>query len=152
MRVSDELMTRYYELLTDITVQELEQLRADIKSGAKHPRAVKVELARQMVARFHGEEAGAAAVAEFDRIFVDKGLPDVIPDFETTPQSIGIAPLMVAAGMAASNGEARRLIEGKAVERDGEKIIDPQTKLDLKSGDTFVLKAGKKKFARVKVK
>jgi tyrosyl-tRNA synthetase len=153
MRVSDELMIRYYELLTDITVEDLQTLRDDLKSGRKHPRAVKVELARTLVARFHGEEAGQRAVEEFDRIFVNKGLPDEMPIYEPSAQAqYPVSKLMVDAGLAASNGEARRLIEGKAVERDGEKITDPQQKMDLKAGDSFVLKAGKKKFARIKVK
>ncbi len=152
MRVSDELMFRYYELLTDITVEDLEQLKSDMKSGKKHPRAIKVELGRLLVERFHGTEAAANAVAEFDRIFVNKGLPDEIPSKEiAATEQLAIAKLMVDTGLAASNGEARRLIEGKAVERDGKKIEDPQLKVDLKAGESFVLKAGKKKFVRVQV-
>lgn len=151
MRVSDELMFRYYELLTDITVEELGALREAVRSGTKHPRAVKVELGRQLVARFHGEEAGAKAVQEFDRIFVEKGLPDEIAEKSVAAQEIGICKLMVEVGLAATNSEARRLIEGKAVEKEGEKLVDPQMKLHLKSGESFILKAGKKKFVRVKV-
>jgi tyrosyl-tRNA synthetase len=152
MRVSDELMYRYYELLTDITVEDLAKLREDVKSGAKHPRAVKVELGKTLVARFHGEEAALRAVSEFDRIFVDKGLPDDIPVKKlTAANAVGICKIMVDMGLAATNSEARRLIEGKAVEKEGEKITDPQLKLDLKSGDNFILKAGKKKFVRVQV-
>ena len=152
MRVSDELMLRYYELLTDITVDELAQLKQDLQSGKKHPRAVKVELARTLVARFHGDEAGRKAVEEFDRIFVDKGLPDDIPVKKVAAQSqLWVCKLMVETGLAPTNSEARRLIEGKALERDGEKVTDPQLKIDLKSGDSFILKAGKKKFVRVQV-
>lgn len=152
MRVSDDLMYRYYELLTDISVDDLAKLREDVKSGKKHPRQVKVDLARTLVDRFHGEGTGQKAVEEFDRIFVNKGLPDEIPDVSVTAQSgLSICKLMVEAGLSTSNGEAKRLIEGKAVERDGEKIIDPQLKVDLKAGQSFVLKAGKKKFVRVQV-
>lgn len=152
MRVSDELMFNYYELLTDITVEELEQLKKDVASGKKHPRAVKVELGRLLVERFHGVAAATNAVEEFDRIFVNKGLPDEVPVKEVPPVSqIWICKLMVETGLAASSSEGRRLIEGRAVERDGEKIEDPQMKLDLKKGDSFVLKAGKKKFVRVQV-
>jgi tyrosyl-tRNA synthetase len=152
MRVSDELMIRYYELLTDITVDEISTLKADLASGKKHPRAVKVELARALVARFHGEEAGSKAVEEFDRIFVNKGLPDDIPLKQLPAQSQAqVSKLMVDTGLATSNSEARRLIEGKALERDGEKVMDPQAKWDLKTGETFVLKAGKKKFVKVQV-
>ncbi len=152
MRVSDELMVRYYELLTDITADGLTQLRADLESGKIHPRAAKVELARTLVARFHGAEAGTKAVEEFDRIFVNKGLPDDIPSKEVPAQAQqAVSKLMVDIGIATNNSEARRLIEGKAVERDGEKVTDPQAKMDLKKGESFVLKAGKKKFVRVQV-
>lgn len=152
MRVSDELMFRYYELLTDIRVDEVAALKRDVTEGRKHPRDVKVELGRQLVARFHNEDAAANAVAEFDRIFVNKGLPDEIPVKSIAAgEGIGICKLMVEVGLAASNGEARRLIEGRAVERDGEKLTDPQAKLNLMMGESFVLKAGKKKFVRVQV-
>jgi tyrosyl-tRNA synthetase len=151
MRVSDELMLRYYELLTDITVDELEQLKADLKSGAKHPRNVKVELGRLLVERFHGAEAAKNAVEEFDRIFVNKGVPDDMPEKTVSAGEYGVSKLMVDLGLAASNGEARRSIEGGAVAREGEKISDPQLKITLKSGESFVLKNGKKKFVRVQV-
>jgi tyrosyl-tRNA synthetase len=152
MRVSDELMYRYYALLTDITPGELAQLESDVKTGAKHRRNVKVELGRLLVERFHGAEASVKAVEEFNRIFVDKGLPDEIPVKSVAAQKgLWICKLMVEVGLAASSSEARRLIEGKAVERDGEKIIDPQLKVDLNMAESFVLKAGKKKFVRVQV-
>jgi tyrosyl-tRNA synthetase len=152
MRVSDELMIRYYELLTDIGVDELEQLKKDLAAGKKHPRAVKVELGRLLVERFHDAEAAKGAVEEFDRIFVNKGLPDEIPvKSVAAAKAVGICKLMVDVGLAASNSEARRLIEGRAVERDGEKIVDPQLKVDLNVSDSFILKAGKKKFVRIEV-
>lgn len=152
MRVSDELMFRYYELLTDISVEELERLRTDVASGQRHPRAVKAELGRQLVERFHGFEAAARAVGEFDRIFVEKGLPDDVAVRKVAAQQgIWICKLMVEVGLAPSTSEGRRLIQGRAVERDGEKIEDPQMKVDLKTGESFVLKAGKKKFVRVQV-
>jgi len=152
MRVSDELMLRYYELLTDISVGDLEKLKDDLKSGKAHPRNVKVNLAKVLVERFHSREAGENAVAEFERIFVQKGLPDEVPVKEVPPtDNIWICKLMAELGLATSSSEARRLVEQKAVERDGEKITDPQLKLALKTGEEFVLKAGKKKFIRVKV-
>lgn len=153
MRVSDELMIRYYELLTDITVEQLEQLRADMKSGKKHPRAVKVELARTLVERFHGAQAAKNAVEEFDRIFVNKGTPDEVPLKTVSAQKgLWICKLMADTGMTASSSEARRLIEGRAVEIDGTKVDDPQLKLDLTAGKEFLLKAGKRKFLKIQVK
>jgi tyrosyl-tRNA synthetase len=153
MRVSDELMITYYSLLTDISVDDLEELDADVKTGKRHPRQVKVDLAKTLVARFHSQQAADNAEAEFNRIFVDKGLPDEIPVKEVAAKAqIAICPLMVELGLAASNGEAKRLIEGRAVEKDSEKITDVQLKLDLEAGQSFILKAGKKKFVKVQVR
>lgn len=152
MRVSDTLMFRYYEFLTDISVDELNQMKADMAAKKANPRDIKVRLAKIMVDRFHGEGAGDKAEAEFKRIFVDKGLPDEVPEKQVDAVEIGICHLMTQLGLTASNGEARRLIEGNGVEMRGEKVIDPQLKLNLKSSDSFVLKCGKKKFVKVVVK
>ena len=151
MRVSDELMFRYYELLTDLKPAEVAQLKADVESKKKHPREVKVNLAKFLVARFHSQVAAQAAEDEFNRIFVDKGLPDQIDDFKVSVQSIGLAQLMTLAGLTASNGEATRLIIGGGVSIDQEKVSDAKLKLDLKAGSSFVLRAGKKKFIKIVV-
>ncbi len=152
MRVSDELMIRFYELLTDFKVADLEKLKADLKSGAQHPRTVKVQLAKILVERFHSKAAADQAEEEFNRIFVNKGLPDEVPEVSLAAKSgVGICQLMTELDTAKSNGEARRLIEGRAVEWDGEKVTDPQLRIDLKSGDEKLLKVGKKKFIKVKV-
>lgn len=153
MRVSDELMFRYYELLTDISPAELNALKDDVLSGRRHPRAVKVELAKQLVARFHSPADARNAEEEFNRIFVDKGLPDEIPEFEIPAEKdVSLAHLMVKAGLAASNGEAQRLITGGGVHLGGDKVSDPRMKIDLGAGTDFILKAGKKKFVKVRVK
>lgn len=153
MRISDELMFRWYELLTDITGNQLAQLKTDVAEGRKHPRTVKVELAKFLIKRFHSQSEAQAAEDEFNRIFVEKGLPDEVPDFEVAPESqVGFAALLVKAGMAASNSEAGRLIQGGGVQIDGEKVSDPRLKMDLLSGKSFVVKAGKKKFVKIVVK
>ncbi|MFV3410111.1 tyrosine--tRNA ligase [Bdellovibrio bacteriovorus] len=153
MRISDELMYRWYELLTDVDAAGLKQLRADVAEGRKHPRTVKVELAKFLIKRFHSQAEAQAAEDEFNRIFVEKGLPDEVPDFEVSAEDqVGLAALMVKAQLAASNSEAGRLIQGGGVQIDGEKVSDPRLKIDLKSGASFVLKAGKKKFVKIVVK
>lgn len=153
MRVSDELMLRWYELLTDITPAQLNQLKQDLKSGAKHPRATKVELAKFLIQRFHSASAAQAAEDEFNRVFVDKGLPDDIPIFKinASPEPVWICHLLQQSGLAPSTSEARRLIKGHAVEIDQSKVTDEQLKLSLKSGSTLLIKAGKRKFAKVVV-
>jgi len=154
MRISDQLMLSWLELLTDITPAALSQLKLDLQSGRQHPRAVKVDLAKFLIRRFHSAEAAKAAEEEFNRIFVDKGLPDEIPEFTLSQpaEPISICHLLHQTNMTASTSEARRLIQGRAVEKDHVKIEDPNLKLALKSGEEFLLKAGKRKFVRVKVK
>lgn len=151
MRVSDELMYRYYELLTSITPSDLAQLKKDVADKKKHPREVKVNLAKTLVARFHSQAAAQAAEDEFNRIFVDKGMPDEIEEKTFAAQSIGLAPLMTQLGMTASNSEATRLIVGGGVQVDQQKVTDPKTKMDLKAGQSVIIKAGKKKFVKVVV-
>ncbi|WP_373999194.1 tyrosine--tRNA ligase [Bdellovibrio bacteriovorus] len=152
MRISDDLMYRWYELLTDITAHQLSQLKTDVAEKRKHPREVKVNLAKFLIKRFHSEAAAQAAEDEFNRIFVDKGLPDDVPEFTTDAEEIGLPALMVKAGLVASNGEGSRLIQGGGVQIDSEKISDPKLKMNLKSGESFVIKAGKKKFAKIIVR
>lgn len=160
MRVSDQLMLRYYELLTDIPMTEIESMRKSMASGTVNPRDYKVRLGKLIVARFHGEAAGQAAVEEFDRIFVNKGVPDDMPEREVTVGSLaGVCDLGVLLkdwAVVASTSEARRLIEGGGLEIAGEKVrelkLDLVAKFQLKAGQDIVVKAGKKKFLKLKVK
>ncbi len=153
MRVSDELMVRYYELLTDVTTDELNQLKSDLASGKKHPRDVKIGLAKTLVTRFHSLAEANKAEEEFHRVFSGGGLPDVIPEFEMKEESnLGVCHLLVKVGLAASNGEAKRAIEGRAVEIKGEKVTDARLAIDLKKGDEWIVRSGKKKFAKVVVR
>ena len=150
MRLSDDLMYRYYELLTEITPKDLIQLREDVKSGKKHPRDVKVNLAKYFVTRYHSAAAAQNAEDEFNRIFVDKGLPDEVPELKMAAEkNLGLSALMVKAGLVSSNGEGSRLIQGGGVSLNGEKIADAKLKLDLEAGREYLIKAGKKKFIKV---
>jgi tyrosyl-tRNA synthetase len=152
MRVSDELMFRWYELLTDLKPSEVAQLKTDVQNKNKHPREVKVNLAKFLVQRFHSASAAQNAEDEFNRIFVDKGMPDIIPEFEIEAQEIGLVQLMTKAGLSDSNTDATRLIAGGAVSIDQQKISDHKLKLKLQSGEKLIIKAGKKKFTKVVVK
>ena len=151
MRVSDELMFRWYELLTDLKPSEVLALKNEVEQKKKHPREVKVQLAKFLVARFHSQVAAQAAEDEFNRIFVDKGLPDQIAEYKTTVQDIGLVQLMTLTGLTESNGEATRLITGGGVSIDQQKVSDTKLKLNLKSGMSVIIKAGKKKFIKVVV-
>ncbi len=160
MRVSDELMIKYYQLLTDFRATDIEKLKSDLKSGGIHPRAAKVNLAKILIARFHSTAAAVAAEEEFNRIFVDKGLPDVIEEFEIelgkqSPEfknPIWICQLLKDCGLSPSTSEARRSIKGRAIEIESKKIEDEQFKIELKAGDSFILKNGKKNFRKILIK
>lgn len=152
MRLSDEMMVRYYELLTDIRPEELESLKQDLQSGKKHPKQAKVELGQYFVEMFHSKEAAVTAAAEFEKVFKQKSLPTDIPEYSVEPDSEKwICQLMTELKMSSSNSEARRLVKGRAVEWNEKKVDDINLKIDLKTGQEHVLKVGKKKFAKVKV-
>lgn len=148
MRVSDDLMIRYYELLTDMTVDQISQLKKDIASGAKHPRQVKVNLAKIFITRFHSQDAADKAEAEFNEIFVNKGVPNDIPSFELPKGSEhGVAALLKQLGLVESSSEGMRLIKQNAVEINGTKHTDEKKKVVIEG--ELVIKAGKKRFAKV---
>jgi tyrosyl-tRNA synthetase len=153
MRVSDELMFRYYELLTDTTVAGIEKMKADMKSGALHPRNIKVGLAKLLVDRFHGAGAGQAAEDEFNRIFVNKGVPDDMPEVRFAVSKfageIDLGGFLKECNLVETSSEARRLLQSNAVEIAGAKVSTLKAKFDFKAGDEIVLKVGKKKFAKL---
>lgn len=152
LSVSDALMWRYYELLTDLTVREISDLRRKVDLQEVHPKNVKVNLAKILVERFHSKAAADQAEDEFQRLFVEKGLPDEMPEHSFAPENeLWICHLLHRSGLAPSTSEARRLIQQNAVELNQQKIADPQLKINLKSGDVLTIKAGKRKFARITV-
>ena len=149
MSVSDPLMLRYYELLTDITPAGLAALKNDIGQGRKHPRDAKEELARTLVARYHGQAAAVEAAREFAHIFREHGLPEEIEEVTLKIQEarLWLPKLLVEAGLAPSTSEARRLITQGGVHLDGGKVTDAS--LELAAGGTYLLKVGKRRFKRV---
>jgi len=153
MRVSDQLMMRYYELLTDVPSAELAELESEMREGKTNPRNVKVRLAKEFVKRFHGTEAAEAAEVEFNRIFVDKGVPDDMPEHRLPSthfiDDIDVAALLKDCELVPSTSEARRLIQSNAVEIGGAKVAAPRAKFNFKPGDEIIVKVGKKKFAKL---
>lgn len=150
MSVSDELMWRYFELLSFRPVSEIERFKRDIEGG-RNPRDVKVLLAKEIVARFHDEAAADAALAEFEARFQRGVLPDEMPEVEVVSENGGV-PLVQAlkiAGLTASTSESMRMISQGAVRINGEKVADKS--LELEADDVVVLQVGKRKFARVSI-
>jgi tyrosyl-tRNA synthetase len=149
MSVPDSLMLRYYELLSDISPEDLAKLTRDLESGAKHPRDAKEELAREITARYHGDAAAADAAREFAHIFREGGLPEEIEEAVLTAATdrVWLPKVLMEAGLTASTSEARRLISQGGVQVDGEKITDVNA--EMPAGQTFLLQVGKRRFKRV---
>jgi tyrosyl-tRNA synthetase len=141
MSVSDELMWRYLELVMCAEPADVEAL----KSG--HPREAKDELARRIVARFHGTEAAIGASAEFARVFSRSELPGDIPCFPAGGAAEGVLALLVRCGLASTNSEARRLVEQGAVRIDDQRVSDPKRRIEPRAG--MVIRSGKRGFARL---
>jgi tyrosyl-tRNA synthetase len=154
MSIPDDLMLKYYELATDWTNEQIDELRVGLSNGAVHPRDAKMQLARTFVRMYHGEEEAEAAEQRFVTVFQQRALPDEIADValnrgELTDGSIRIVKLLVDLGLQASNSEARRSIQGGAVRINEAKIDDPNADIAIQDGD--IVQVGKRKFARVKL-
>ena len=150
MSISDDLMWEYYELLTNVTVDEINALRFRCESGAENPRNIKVNLAKLIINDFHSAEAAFAAEDEFNRRFVKKEMPDEIEETSIAAGTYKLSDLLVQTNLAASKGEAKRLIEQGGVKIGGEKATDAKADVSINSGDDFVFQVGKLKFLRVK--
>lgn len=151
LSISDELMWRYYELLSFRPLAEIEKLKVDCTSGTCNPKLAKVDLAKEIIARFHGADAALQAETEFNTIFAKGGLPDDIAEASLTLplDGIGLLELMTKSGLTASNSEARRLVTQGGVRIDQEKIED--VKHCFRAKGKFLLQAGKRKFLRVEL-
>jgi tyrosyl-tRNA synthetase len=151
MSISDELMLRYYELLSDVDLAHLQAVRDGVhgKDGGKHPMESKKALAREMVARFYDQDAALRAEEDFVHQFKQKEIPDDIPEVVVdSKEPVWICRLLTDAGLTASNGEARRLIKQGAVKLDSEKVEDAD--MEIPATGELILQAGKRRFARIK--
>ncbi len=148
MSISDELMWRYFELLSFRPLTEIEGLRKAIGEG-KNPRDVKFELAMEITARFYDDKAAAAARDAFIARFQKGAMPDEIQEVSVASQdgSLGIAHLLKAAGLVSSTSEAFRMIKQGAVRIDGERVEDRG--VEISAGTAHVYQVGKRKFAKV---
>ncbi len=149
MSISDDLMLRYYELLSDMTLAELEKLKQGLADGAVHPMTAKKSLGREIVTRFHGPGAGEAAEENFVKRFKENEIPDEMPQvsYRLTGGAVLLAKAMTEAGLTKSNGEGRRAIDQGGVKLNGEKVSD--TNLELTASGEYIVQIGKRRFARV---
>jgi tyrosyl-tRNA synthetase len=150
MSISDELMWRYYELLSFRPLDDIARLKRECAEG-RNPRDAKVELAQEIVARFHSRQAAETALAEFESRFRDHAMPESMPEVTLHSGGKGLALPQVCkqAGLTASTSEAMRLIEQRGLKVDGEVVAD-KTRV-VAAGTTAVIQAGKRKFARVTI-
>ena len=147
MSISDTMMENYYTLLTDIPQSKISELLDPTKT---HPKEAKILLGKVIVEQFHGEEAAGAAADEFDRVVVNKQLPDDMPQVPVAPDPLPAAKLIFQCGLVESGGEAKRMIKQGGVEIDARRITDANEVITPKDG--MILQVGKRKFAKLIVR
>ncbi len=151
MSISDELMLRYYELLSHIGNEELQELKEGIKTGKIHPKDAKIRLAFEIVGRYWGSEKAEAAKREFERVFSQKALPEDIPEcvVEWDGDDLWLPQILRDTGLCKSTSEATRLIKQGGISVDGRKVTDTNVRL---SPGEYLIKVGKRRFLRVRPK
>ncbi|PKM41666.1 MAG: tyrosine--tRNA ligase [Firmicutes bacterium HGW-Firmicutes-8] len=152
MSIADELMIRYFELVTPVEMEEIRAIEKGLKAGQIHPRDLKMRLAREIVTIYYGAEAAEKAEEEFKNIFQKKELPNEVPEYRLSDKDledgcIWLPKLLALAGLVSGTSEGKRLIQQGAVKIDEEKITDPDIKLIPQDG--IIIKAGKRKFAKI---
>ena len=146
MSIPDNIITRYYSLLTDATKDELETYDRQIADGSVNPRDIKLKLAHTITAEYHGAEGADKAQADFINVISNKGVPDDIPEVKIE-NGKGILDVLVELKFVQSRGEGKRLIQGGGVKIDGEKIADTAYTVNL--SNPVILQAGKRKWAKL---
>ena len=151
MSISDDLMWRYFELLSFLPLQSIEKHKDSVKEG-ENPRDIKFLLAMEIIARFHSQQAAEQAKENFIQRFRHGAVPDAMPetDLHSSEGKLGLGQVLKQAGLTSSSSEAFRMIAQGAVKIDGEKVSDRDT--NLLAGQSHVIQVGKRKFARVSIK
>jgi tyrosyl-tRNA synthetase len=150
LSIPDSLIANYYELATDISNEELNSIKLQLKDPTVNPRNIKRNLAKKLVSMYHDSKAADEAEEEFDRIFIKKEIPDEVPEFNWSKgNQSAILDLLTITNLASSKGEARRLVLQGGVTIDSVKVDDINTIIDIK--DNSVIKVGKRKFIRIKL-
>ncbi len=146
MSISDTMIIKYFTLLTNLTISEIEQLEKDMQSG-KNPRDVKILLAKEIISTYYPKEEADKAEDEFKRVFAKKELPDDIPEYKVSAKEIWIVNLLCDSKLMPSKSEARRLIKQGGLSINSEKMTDVD--LVLQIADGMIIKAGKRKFLKL---
>ena len=149
MSIRDELMTKYFRLVTDLSPDEVDAIAAGLADGSLHPGRTKRRLAREIVRMYHSAEAAEAAEARFDVQFKDRGIPEDIPEFALGEGEWPLATLLADAGLVPSRSEARRMVAQGAVRLDGEPMGEAEASYRVADLEGRVLQVGKRRFARI---
>ena len=149
MSISDPLMFRYYELLTDISASQVSQWKQDIQDNTINPRDLKTKLAEKIVHDFWSEDDAKKAAQEFDRIFKQKEQPENMQEIELKNSAIPLIDLLIEQNILPSRGEAKRLIRQGGLYLDGQRMEDIGQILDIGTKDQIILKVGKRKFFKL---
>ncbi len=150
MSISDDLMWRFYELISDKSLEEIARLKQDVSEGRVHPKAAKEDLAFEIAARYHGSDRAAEARQAFNAVFAGGGVPDDAPEHVCEAGEGSKPPVFLTeAGLTASRGEAKRLIKQGSLSVDGRRADDAETPL---APGSYVIKLGKKRFLRLTVR
>ncbi len=153
MSLPDELIVRYFELVTPVSIEDVREIKSGLEEGTLHPRDAKMRLARELVSMFHGEEAAQDAEKEFVAVFQKGEIPSDMPVVVLESEELGddggiwLPKLLALAGLVESTSAGKRFIGQGAVKVDGERIVDPEARVIVKDG--MVIQVGKRKFARI---
>ncbi|HOO47172.1 MAG TPA: tyrosine--tRNA ligase [Deltaproteobacteria bacterium] len=148
MSISDDLMWKYYELLSSLMIPQIDQMKKDVSSGSLHPMDAKMRLAYEMVERFHGNERADFAADEFKRVFKARALPEDMPNVTVALERPWICAVLKEAGLTETTSEAKRLVGQGAVTVNEEKITDQN---HILASGVYIIKVGKRRFARVEL-
>jgi tyrosyl-tRNA synthetase len=150
MSVSDELMWRYYELCTDVSLDGIARLKSAVAGGELHPKKAKEGLAMRIISDFHGEAAARDAREEFERIFKKRGEPDEVAEHRFAAGRVSLPALLTAIGLAATRSEVDRLLKQGAVRIDDTRAEAGRREIEVPAGETRLIRVGKRRFARVR--
>lgn len=150
MSIPDELMNKYFELITDFTPEQKDSIKRDVESGKMHPRDAKMLLGSTIVRMYHGKVAAEKAAQHFVSVFREGAIPEEIPVAEWKGnKEVSVVDLLVEMQMLNSKSEARRMIENKGVKINGEKIEDTRAEVSITNG--LIVQVGKRKFKKIKM-
>lgn len=150
MRIPDQLIVKYYELATNLSGAAIDRIKKELDSGI-NPKEIKLDLAKQIVAQYHGEQTAAITHEEWIRVHSEKQLPEDMPEQEVE-NGLALFRVLAATGLASGSGDAKRKVADGGVRIDGEQITDPNFTVNIEAGASVVLQVGRRNFVRVRSK